>query len=495
MVEGRDQSQEEWEKYRMTSREEPVAGFNPYNSIKEEDKVPAARPRPKEKRHLHKDGAVGETMRRWTLAMTDVPDEVLLDELERLRQSQARDSVTAETRPHARSRGGKVRSVEGHDGEEDKWAEFGAMDRHGKKKSMSVSGHEFVYGGPKRRGKFNIGSVEDGDEEDECSDCSDSSSEADDDDDHHFISPIVASPSSDTDWTTARRALLCCRDIIRTERSYLSLLHQLTELMYPSSVTTVTTTLSHRTRTLIYTYLPDLIHASEALLARLEDDPSAWGVSAALIGCEEEIESAFIRWCGVVGEVFVDPSSGPPSNTSSEHAGTTGLRSRVGSTVGFGLKGRSKSGFGERELQSVYRPRAVSCYDGVMSPSEASSALPALPPRPHTGLFTAALGTGLALGLSPPRQYTASGQISSATKTSPGSGTLSRTFTHWKRKGSALSQSMSSLPAFAALHTEKEIKKGKGRKVASVRELAIQPTQRVTRYVLQYRGTCSTVVL
>ena len=31
----------------------------------------------------------------------------------------------------------------------------------------------------------------------------------------------------------------------------------------------------------------------------------------------------------------------------------------------------------------------------------------------------------------------------------------------------------------------------RGKKMLSVRELAIQPTQRVTRYVLQYRGALS----
>ncbi|TCD64313.1 hypothetical protein EIP91_004260 [Steccherinum ochraceum] len=471
--------------------------FDPYRGVSASDEG-KARPRPlKERKQLFREGAVGETMRRWTLAMTDVPDEVLLDELERLRRGGPAASSQGHSLPATR-RG----SVEGSTGEEN-WVEFGMTARNGKRKSMTVSGHEFVYGGPSRKkGQFNVGGEED--EEDECSvdDASSVSSslEAGDNDDepHHFnheLSPIIASPSSDTDWTTARRALLCCRDVIRTERSYLTHLHQLTEIAYPSSSSAFASLVSSRTRMIIYTYLPDLIRASEAFLARLEDDPSAWGVSAALIGCEEEIESAFVRWCGVVGEVFTDAASNP----SSPPPESTGIRSRVGSTVGFGMKGRSKSGLGMGELQSVYteKQRPVSYYDGIISPSQSSTfpAPPKSPPRPSTGLFTAALGTGLAFGLSPPNHYS---QLNPGTTTTTaskpnGSGTLSRTLTHWRRK-STLSQSVSSLPALSKTK-EKErkwkggslAKVGSGRKVVSVRELAIQPTQRVTRYVLQYR--------
>ncbi|THH31947.1 hypothetical protein EUX98_g2225 [Antrodiella citrinella] len=469
------QGLEDWERYGVEPSRD-VDGFDPYSrTLQEGGGEVKATPRPgREKRHLYREDAVGETMRRWTLAMTDVPDEVLLDELERLRRGEG-----APLRE-----GGALFSKSVQDDE--KMLEFGMSTRQVKVKSMS--GHEFVYGGPpKRKGKFDIGGVEDEEEEDESEDdaCSvDSSSSSG----HHHLQytqePSHMITSSDSDWTTARRALLCCRDIIRTERSYLALLHQLTALAYPSSASTSSTShapLTTRTRSLIYTYLPDLVCASEAFLARLEDDPSAWGVSTALIGCEEEMEGALVRWCGVVGELFAF-SSPPPESTS------TGVRSRVGSAVGFGLRGRSKSGVGvgEMEVESVYRRRrrAMSWYDGPVSPS------PTIPARPQTGLFTVALGSGLAFGLSPPKQPYAS--LAEGKQ----SGTLSRTLKSWKRK-SGMSQSASSLPAFVQ-SWEKEKEKsqkggrgvgsgGGGKKVASVRELAIQPTQRVTRYVLQFR--------
>jgi hypothetical protein len=51
-------------------------------------------------------------------------------------------------------------------------------------------------------------------------------------------------------------------------------------------------------------YAGELVGASAGLLRRMEEDPSAWGVAAALIAAEEAVEGAFVGWCGVVGEWF-----------------------------------------------------------------------------------------------------------------------------------------------------------------------------------------------
>lgn len=52
------------------------------------------------------------------------------------------------------------------------------------------------------------------------------------------------------------------------------------------------------------TYLPALLHASEVLLKGISEDPSAWGVSATFIACEDELESAMVAWGGVAGQFF-----------------------------------------------------------------------------------------------------------------------------------------------------------------------------------------------
>lgn len=51
-------------------------------------------------------------------------------------------------------------------------------------------------------------------------------------------------------------------------------------------------------------YIPSLISASLAFSARLDDDPSTYGVSAAFLGVENALEVAFVAWSGIVGDFF-----------------------------------------------------------------------------------------------------------------------------------------------------------------------------------------------
>lgn len=112
--------------------------------------------------------------------------------------------------------------------------------------------------------------------------------------------PSLSDPSSVLTWQTARRALLICRELVRTERHYLSALYKLC---------------AKETRTpppaLMLAYLPALVQASEALLARMEQDPSARGVALAFVDSAEVLEAAYVGWCGVVGGFFVDGAERP----------------------------------------------------------------------------------------------------------------------------------------------------------------------------------------
>jgi len=130
-------------------------------------------------------------------------------------------------------------------------------------------------------------------------------------------------------WKTARHALLICRELVRTERHYLSSLRTLrskeTLTMPPA---------------LMVSYLPALIQSSEVFLSRLEQNPSAKGVAEAFIADKTTIEQGLVSWCGVVGSFFIGAEG---NEVKVDRAGCdegTGLKRRVGS---WGKKVKSLS--------------------------------------------------------------------------------------------------------------------------------------------------------
>ncbi|KAJ2932795.1 hypothetical protein H1R20_g4296, partial [Candolleomyces eurysporus] len=103
--------------------------------------------------------------------------------------------------------------------------------------------------------------------------------------------------ASDATWHSARRALLTCRECIRTERHYLSgmraLVSQETETPPPS---------------LMLKHADHLVTQSERFLARMEENPNVWGVTTAFLGEEVGLEEGFVGWCGLVGGWFAGSS-------------------------------------------------------------------------------------------------------------------------------------------------------------------------------------------
>ncbi|KAG2160020.1 uncharacterized protein EDB93DRAFT_1074765 [Suillus bovinus] len=98
-------------------------------------------------------------------------------------------------------------------------------------------------------------------------------------------------------WITAKKALLCIRELVGTEKKYQGALKLL------QTGQTV-----NQPPPLLLTYLPGLIRVSEVLLKAFLDDPSAWGVSTAFMACEDDIEAALVSWCSVAGNFFTDGS-------------------------------------------------------------------------------------------------------------------------------------------------------------------------------------------
>ncbi|EMD42019.1 hypothetical protein CERSUDRAFT_79618 [Gelatoporia subvermispora B] len=401
--------------------------------------------------------------RRWTLAMADVDDDVLVQELDRLRKEEA-----ARARGRARRRSVVSNSHTGHN-----MREYHRSTLNWPESPRSSDGHW-------RDTHFGFGSESGSDDE-----ADETIEEEDGEEDDSEDGPVNA--ADEAAWKSARRALLCCRELVRTERSYQTCLRQL-----------LATQSGHPLAPLLNAYIPALISASEALLGRLVDDPSAWGVSAAFIGCEEELEAAFVAWGGVVGEFF----TGQDGAREREKRGRKVVRKPTEETPKEDSMARSRSVVAPLRFRGRSKSTAGPEARGKDEHQPAEAQRSSMFELKGTGMFTAALGTGLPFGLAPAAQQQG-GFGHHVTKSSthvgggksPG-GTLSRTLTAWKRK--SMPSSLSSLPTLlAALSssppaspTEKEKMArdmhGWDRKL-TVRDLAIQPTQRVMRYVLQYR--------
>ncbi|EPT03510.1 hypothetical protein FOMPIDRAFT_1047046 [Fomitopsis schrenkii] len=364
-------------------------------------------------------------MRRWTLAMADVPDEVLVQELDKLRKNAVARRVRRKSRTPLQSDSG-----------------------HTTESAYSVSPTS-----PWRPGvHFRLG----GD--------SDSEDEGDGEEDDEVLDGFE-NDADEEEWKAARRALLCCRELVRTERSYQA---RLRELMSSQS--------SHPFFSLLLSYVPALLRASEALLVRLVDDPSAWGVGAAFIGCEEELEAALVAWCGVVGNFYID----------GEDKDKRGRRRRKS-----GDELSSFSGPSEPRGFSAVRSASQSGIPGMVKPNSktAETRRMSLYNAGEGGLFTAALGTGLAFGLAshPTLDSKDHGSTASIGKDHGPTGTLSRTLSAWKRK--SMPSSLYNLPSAMGVPPSPTTAHGHGKedKLFTLRDLAIQPTQRVMRYVLQYK--------
>ncbi|KAG1825649.1 uncharacterized protein BJ212DRAFT_289122 [Suillus subaureus] len=182
---------------------------------------------------------------------------------------------------------------------------------------------------------------------------------------------------------------------------------------------------------LLLAYLPDLMRVSEALLKAFLDDPSAWGVSTAFMACEDDIEAAMVSWCSVAGNFFTDGPS---------HEGESAI---------MGGKWRLRKSL----LSATNNPltTVVEKLDGNSSPASSS------PP-----LLTLMNEAGSRIR---ERQ---------------------RTVEHyWKVSDDGAESHAERRPRVNSADSRSKGEPPTRRQ--SVRDLAIQPTQRVMRYVLLYR--------
>ncbi|KAG9101240.1 hypothetical protein FRC06_003248 [Ceratobasidium sp. 370] len=139
-----------------------------------------------------------------------------------------------------------------------------------------------------------------------------------------------ADPGSGTDdsaaereWAKARRAMMCVREIVRTEKSYLR--HIVGFLDGDQSAMS----------SILLEHLPRLVETSRIFAAHLEEDPSAWGVSVAFLAVEKQLEHALVEWSGVVGQVISSMRNGGESQAASEdgHMSSVGTGSGASSWI------------------------------------------------------------------------------------------------------------------------------------------------------------------
>ncbi|KAH8120073.1 hypothetical protein DFH11DRAFT_1539299 [Phellopilus nigrolimitatus] len=189
-----------------------------------------------------------ESNRRWTVAVADVPDDLFLEELERLRRM-------------------GLRAGEVHSNQNQSASPFTPpviVGRYETHTCVNVGRHSETNWPEK--GKM----VE-----------------------RNTVIVQEVGAEDETEWLHARRAIMCCRELVRTERSYQARLQELADGSVSDAVPTLLTQ-----------YLPALISASQVLSAQFNEDMTASGVSNAFINSEATIENAFVAWSGVVGEFF-----------------------------------------------------------------------------------------------------------------------------------------------------------------------------------------------
>jgi hypothetical protein len=257
--------------------------------------------------------------------------------------------------------------------------------------------------------------------------------------------PLPSNPCNP--WLTTQRALLTTRELILTERHYLA---SLLLLLTPDSTLTPVPEM-------MLSHAKQLIDVSKRLLEGMEKEPSARGVAEVFVavgGLSVDVESAFVGWCGAVGGWFQD-------DLADTQAAVGVKRKRKGcESVG-----------GSAEYQLMISGHGSSGSGGVTFPTSTTT-----DEHAHT---------------SPLKRTVSTWRKSMPSIPGLGEGGV------WRRDkdkedrdkdegGSSCGPTRTAFdddPSPSAMpSTCKPLRK------PAVRDLAILPTQRVTRYVLLYRG-------
>ena len=275
-----------------------------------------------------------------------------------------------------------------------------------------------------------------------------------DKDGHDFISssppPSPCNPSDP--WLITQRALLTTRELILTERHYLS---SLLLLLSPDSTLTPVPEM-------MLLHAKELADVSKRLLKGMEGEPSARGVAEAFaeIGgglSEDGAESAFVGWCGAVGGWFQD-------DLADTQAAVGAKRKRKIESVG-----------GSGEYHFMISEHESSGPGGVTFPTSTGEHAHTSPLKRTVSTWRKSMPsvTGLSEG-GVWRRDKDKERDREKDKDEGGSPYGRSRIAFDEGRSSSVSMTLNSI--------------GKPVRKPAVRDLAILPTQRVTRYVLLYRG-------
>ncbi|SPO23803.1 uncharacterized protein UTRI_03668_B [Ustilago trichophora] len=348
---------------------------------------------------------------------------------------------------------------------------------------------------------------------------------------------------NDDDWKKEVKALFLIRELVQTERSYARHLGSLLSVVrkmqvapngstnalgikrkstsnlfaaYSSGKTSTSATPPSHV-TLLRTYLPQLIALSNALVQRVEDNPTSAGVGAAFDVLAAQLESTFVGWSSVASQALKNLRSTELAKGKSPYKiGLVPLTPRESTEVGASTtdgsssSGASSPGSGFRHstlrMTSLTRPASPvgARHDAdVVASNDASGAT--LPVKRSTKRRSTITSTSFipprVVVAGPAPLMTASPEEEKSPEAIRADAASSRRFAHSRSQStlvtplptptssigpepwSALSMTSTATPA----SSQATQPTGAAAKCLTPMDIAIMPTQRIPRYGLMLR--------
>lgn len=290
-------------------------------------------------------------------------------------------------------------------------------------------------------------------------------------DDHGLVSDsrcnscthVSSSQDDEWRWKKAQKSAFCRRELIKTELTYLEGILQLENENCRSPPPA-----------LLLAYLPTLTAASCQLLDHFLSDPTAYGVSLAFVESEQQLEEALVPWCSVVGNAF---TSNPSRSRSTGSIAPRKLIKQASKHISAFDRWKSSEFL---HTNSIPPPRARPNSNSVTNVFRKLSwgSTSSTPSRPMSCENSS---TGSLISNSP--------HTSECHSSSP----LVFRHSNSEERSCSTAHERELYPRDSRRYLSciESSRPKKPLKISSFRELAILPTQRVTRYVLLFRDLLS----